>query len=156
MPERYYAEKHFIEDISLYLEQMGLPRMAGRILGVLLIANPPEQSIPALCQILRASKSAVSTSTRLLLEMGLIERAPAPLPRQIAFRFKTGGWTAFVRMQLKLMAMLHQVAEQGLEVLRDEPAELRERLQEAHDMFSRIEEEMPALLEHIEKQRGIR
>jgi hypothetical protein len=59
-------------------------------------------------------------------------------------------------MQLKLMASLHQVAEQGLEVLKDEPPELRERLQEAHDMFSRIEEDLPALLEHIEKERGIR
>ena len=156
MPERYYAQKHFIEDISLYLEQMGVPRMAGRILGVLLIANPPEQSITDLVQILQASKSAVSTSTRLLSEMGLIERAPSALPRQIAFRFKPGGWLAFVRMQLKLMASLHQVAEQGLEMLKGEPPELRERLQEAHNLFSRIEEEMPALLEHIEKQRGIR
>lgn len=156
MPERYYAQKHFIEDISLYLEQMGLPRMAGRIMGVLLIANPPEQSITDLAQILQASKSAISTSTRLLSEMGLIERAPSPRPRQIAFRFKTGGWLAFVRMQLKLMSMLHQVAEQGLEVLKDEPPEVRERLQEAHDLFSRIEEELPALLQHIEKERGIR
>ncbi len=156
MPERYYALKHFVEDVSLHLEQMGLPRMAGRILGVLLIANPPEQSITDLVEVLRASKSAVSTSTRLLSEMGLIERAPAPLPRQIAFRFKPGGWLAFVRMQLKLMASLHQVAEQGLGVLQSESPELRERLQEAHDLFSRIEEEMPALLEHIEKERGIR
>jgi len=156
MPERYYAQKHFIEDISLYLEQMGLPRMAGRILGVLLIVNPPEQSITDLVQLLQASKSAVSTNTRLLSEMGLIERVPSPLPRQIAFRFKPGGWLTFVRMQLKLMASLHQVAEQGLEVLKDETPELRERLQEAHDMFSRIEEELPALLEHIEKERGIR
>lgn len=30
-------EKHFMEDIGLFFEQMGLPRMAGRILGVLLI-----------------------------------------------------------------------------------------------------------------------
>lgn len=156
MPERYYAQKHFIEDISLYLEQMGLPRMAGRVVGVLLIANPPEQSITDLAQVLQASKSAISTSTRLLGEMGLIERAPSPRPRQVAFRFKPGGWLAFVRMQLRLMSMLHQVTEQGLEVLKEEPPQLRERLQEAHDMFSRIEEELPALLEHIEKKRGIR
>ncbi len=29
MPERYYEQRHFIEDISLYFEQMGIPRMAG-------------------------------------------------------------------------------------------------------------------------------
>ncbi|HUM37248.1 MAG TPA: MarR family transcriptional regulator, partial [Anaerolineae bacterium] len=66
MPEHYYEKRHFIEDISLYFEQMGIPRMAGRILGVLLISNPPEQSIMDLCETLQASKSAISTSTRLL------------------------------------------------------------------------------------------
>ncbi len=155
MPERYYEQKHFIEDISLYFEQMGIPRMAGRILGVLLIANPPEQSMTDLCETLQASKSAISTSTRLLNEMGLIERAPSPEPRQVYFRFVPGGWITFMRMYLRMMASLHQIAERGLELLKDEDPTLRERLQEAHDMFSLIEDQLPALLRRIENQRGI-
>ncbi len=155
MPEHYYEKRHFIEDISLYFEQMGIPRMAGRILGVLLISNPPEQSIMDLCETLQASKSAISTSTRLLDEMGLIERAPSPLPRQVYYRFAPGGWVRFMRMYLQMMASLHQVAERGLELLKDEEPALRERLQKAHDMFSLIEDELPALLRHIEAQRGI-
>jgi len=154
MPERYYEQRHFIEDISLYFEQMGIPRMAGRILGVLLISDPPEQSMIDLCETLQASKSAISTSTRLLDEMGLIERAPSPLPRQVYFRFAPGGWVTFMRMYLRMMASLHEITERGLVLLKDEDPVLRERLQEAHDMFSMIEDELPALLEHIESQRG--
>ena len=155
MPDRYYEEKHFIEDISLYFEHMGLPRMAGRVLGVLLISNPPEQSLNDLCEVLQASKSALSTTTRLLAEMGLIERVSSAKPREVAFQFKSGGWVVFMRMRLRLMASLHQIAEQGLELLKNEPAALREHLQEAHDMFSLIEEELPALLKHIEEERGL-
>lgn len=155
MPERYYEEKHFIEDISLYFEQMGIPRMAGRILGVLLIASPPEQSIDDLCEQLQASKSAVSTSARLLSEMGLIERAPSPLPRRVYFRFQPGGWLKFMRMYLRMMASLHDIAERGLELLKDEDPSLSERLQEAHDMFSLIEDELPTLLKRIEEKRQI-
>lgn len=155
MPERYYEQRHFVEDISLYFEQMGIPRMAGRILGVLLISDPPEQSMTDLCETLQASKSAISTNTRLLYEMGLIERAPSPLPRQVYFRFTPGGWVTFMRMYLRMMASLHQIAERGLELLKDEDPSLRERLQEAHDMFSLIEDELPALLKRIEAQRGI-
>jgi DNA-binding transcriptional regulator GbsR (MarR family) len=154
MPERFYEEKHFIEDISLYFEQMGLPRMAGRILGVLLISSPLEQSMTDLCEVLQASKSAISTNTRLLSEMGLIERVPSPLPRQVYFRFTPGGWVVFMRMRLRLMASLHQIAERGLELLKNEDLALRARLQEAHDMFSLIEEELPALLARIEAERG--
>ncbi len=155
MPERYYEQKHFIEDISLYFEQMGLPRMAGRIVGVLLISNPPEQSMTDLCEVLQASKSAVSTNARLLDEMGLIERVPSPVPRQVYFRFTAGGWVVFMRMRLRLMASLHQIAERGLELLKDEDPSIRARLQEAHDMFSQIEQELPVLLKRIEAERGI-
>ena len=150
--ERYYEEKHFIEDISLYFEQMGIPRMSGRILGVLLIADPPQQSIDDLCEILQVSKSAISTNTRLLSQMGLIERVPSPIPRRIYFRFVSGGWVVFMRMRLRLMASLHQIAERGLELLQDKTPSLRERLQEAHNMFSLIEEELPALLTRIEEE----
>jgi DNA-binding transcriptional regulator GbsR (MarR family) len=150
---RYYEEKHFIEDISLYFEQMGLPRMAGRVLGVLLISDPPAQSLTDLCEILQASKSSVSTTTRLLTEMGLIERVASPVPRQVYFQFKSGGWVVFIRQRLRLWASLHQIAEHGLELLRDRDPGLRERLQEAHDMFSLSEEELPALLERVENKR---
>lgn len=155
LTERYYEQKHFIEDISLYFEQMGLPRMAGRVLGVLLISDPPEQSLNDLTEVLQASKSSMSTTARLLSEMGLIERVSSAKPREAAFRFKPGGWVVFMRMRLRLMASLHEIAERGLELLKDEPPAIRARLQEAHDMFSQIEEELPALLRRIEEERGL-
>lgn len=153
MSDRYYEQKHFIEDISLFFEQMGLPRMAGRILGVLLITDPPEQSNTDLGEILQASKSSISTNARLLTEMGLIERTSSPVPRRVYYRFKPGGWVVFMRQRLKLYASLHQIAEHGLELLQDKPAAIQERLQEAHDMFSLIEQELPALLDRIERER---
>ena len=147
---RYYEEQHFVEDISLYFDQMGLPRTAGRVLGVLLICDPPAQSLTDLCELLQSSKSSVSTTTRLLTEMDLIERVPSPVPRQVYFQFKPGGWMVFIRQRLRLWASLHQIAEQGLELLQARDPALRERLQEAHDMFSMIEDELPALLERVE------
>ena len=150
----YYEMRHFIEDISLYFEQMGLPRMAGRVLGVLLISDPPAQSLTDLSEILQASKSSISTNTRLLTEMGLIERAASPVPRQVYFQFKPGGWVVFIRQRLRLWASLHQIAEHGLELLADRDPALRQRLREAHDMFSALEEELPALLARVERRHG--
>jgi len=105
--------------------------------------------------VLQASKSAVSTNARLLDEMGLIERVPSPVPRQVYFRFTTGGWVVFMRMRLRLMVSLHQIAERGLELLKDEDPSICAHLQEAHDMFSQIEQELPVLLQRIEAERGI-
>jgi DNA-binding transcriptional regulator GbsR (MarR family) len=153
MPDQYFEEKHFIEDISLFFEQMGMPRMGGRVLGVLLISDPPEQSINYVTEVLQASKSSISTTTRLLTEMGLIERVASPVPRRVYFRFKPGGWVVFMRHRLRLFSALHQVAERGLELLQGQDAALLQRLEEAHDMFSLIEAELPALLDAVEAKR---
>jgi hypothetical protein len=50
-------------------------------------------------------------------------------------------------------ASLHQIAERGLEVLQDRDPALRDRLQEAHGMFSFIEDKLHALLERVETKR---
>ena len=145
-------EKHFIEDIGLFFEQMGLPRMAGRILGALLISDPPAQSITEIALTLQASKSSVSIMARLLVEYGLIERVASPMPRRDYYRFKPGGWILYMRQWLELMAALHQLTERGLVLMEGQPAELQQRLLEAHDLFSLIEDRFPALLEELENK----
>jgi len=51
------------------------------------------------------------------------------------------------------MASLHEIAERGLDLLQDKEPALREHLQEAHDMFSLIEDELPKLLARVEANR---
>jgi len=142
-------EKHFIEDIGLFFEQMGLPRMAGRILGVLLISVPPERSLNDICENLQASKSAVSTMARYLVNIGLIEKVPSPLPRRDYFKFRPGGWLTFMRQRMEIMAALHEIAERGLAILEGEEEPLKERLYEAHDVFAFVEKEFPRWLENM-------
>jgi DNA-binding transcriptional regulator GbsR (MarR family) len=143
---------HFIEDIGLYFEQMGLPRMAGRILGALLISDPPSQSITDLGDRLHASKSSISIMARLLMERGLIERVASPIPRRDYYRFKPGGWSIYMRQWLGLMSGLHQITERGLALMAGKPDPLKQRLQEAHDLFSNIEQEFPSILLKITKK----
>jgi DNA-binding transcriptional regulator GbsR (MarR family) len=144
------AEKHFIEDIGLFFEQMGMPRMGGRILGALLVSDPPAQSITELAEKLQASKSAISIMARLLVENGLIERVASPMPRRDYYRFKPGGWVQYMRQWFGLMAALHDITERGLALMKEKPPELQARLQEAHDVFSTIEERFTTVLETLD------
>jgi DNA-binding transcriptional regulator GbsR (MarR family) len=148
-------ERHFIEDIGLFFEQMGLPRMAGRVMGVLLISDPPAQSLTELAEALQASKSAVSTAARLLVEAGLIEQVPSPIPRRDYFRFKPGGWMLFIRQRFEVITALHQITERGLGLLQEKNTNLQERLQEAHDLFSFIESEAPTFAKRWKEQQRI-
>jgi DNA-binding transcriptional regulator GbsR (MarR family) len=145
-------EMHFIEDIGLFFEQMGLPRMAGRILGVLLISDQPAQSITDLAQKLKASKSSISIMARLLVEHGLVERVASPVPRRDYYRFKPGGWIVYMRQWLGLMSALHQITERGMALMDGKEAGQKQRLVEAHDLFSLIEERFPDLLRQLEQE----
>ena len=146
-------ERHFIEDIGLFFEQMGMPRMAGRILGALLISDPPAQSITDLAEKLKASKSSISIMARLLVEDGLIERVASPVPRRDFYRFKPGGWILYMRQWLGLMSELHSITERGMALVAGRSQEFNDRLMEAHDLFSTVEEKFPSILETLEQER---
>jgi hypothetical protein len=153
-PNQPFEEMHFVEDVGLFFERMGMPRMGGRILGVLLVSDPPAQSITDLAHRLRTGKSSISITARLLVENGLIERVASPVPRQTFYRFKPGGWMVYMRQWLGLMSALHGITERGLALMQGKPPELRGRLEEAHDLFSFIEDEFPALLDALERKRS--
>src|SRR5438445_13508540 len=64
----------------------GLPRMAGRILGLLLVCEPPERTAAELARELHASAGSISTMTRLLERAQLIERVSRAGERADRFR----------------------------------------------------------------------
>ena len=100
---------------------------------------------------LQASKSSISIMARLLVERGLIERVASPVPRRDYYRFKPGGWIIYMRQWLGLMSGLHQITERGMLLMSDKPEPLKERLKEAHDLFSNVEQEFPSILQKITK-----
>jgi DNA-binding transcriptional regulator GbsR (MarR family) len=148
-----FQERHLVEDVGLFFEEMGHPRMAGRILGWLLICEPAHQSMDQLAQVLQASKGSLSTMTRLLIQSGLIERVALPGERRDYFRLKPGAWPQLIKVQMQAMTGLHEMVERGLVLLQDRGPEVQQRLQEAHDLYAFLERELPALLVRWELER---
>ena len=147
-----FEEKHFIEDVGLLFEESGHPRMAGRVLGCLLISDQPYLSTTDIAEILQASRGSLSTTTRFLLQMGLLERVGLPGKRLDYFRIKAGAWPQLVRHAVNELSALRKLAERGLELMEGQDSELKQRLQEARDLFGFMEREYPLLIEHWEKE----
>jgi DNA-binding transcriptional regulator GbsR (MarR family) len=75
----------FIERMGLALESDGLPRIAGRIFGLLLVSEDC-RSLDELAEELRVSKGSVSTNARLLEQRGVLERNSRPSDRRDYYR----------------------------------------------------------------------
>jgi len=93
--KRQVEWQNYVEEVGIIFEQTGLPRMAGRILGWLIIADPPHQSATQITEALIASKGSISTITRLLIQLGLVERISLPGVRQDYFRIRADAWQSY-------------------------------------------------------------
>lgn len=151
--KRLLAKKQFVEETGLFFEQMGLPRMAGRVLGWLLISDPPHQTLHQLMETLAASKGSISTMTRLLIQVGLIERVSLPGHRRDYFRIKSRVWSQLLQQRMFQVTALRRLAEQGLDLLEGETSLVKQRLEEMHDVYAFFERELPALLDRWETER---
>ncbi len=152
--EREVEKKQFAEEVGVLFEQTGMPRMAGRIVGWLLISDPPLQSTNELVEALMASKGSISTTTRLLIRIGLIERISLPGQRHDYFRIKPGAWHQLLKDTMIQTTTFRQFMEKGLELLGDKAHANRKWLEEMRDMYAFFEREFPALFERWEQQSG--
>ena len=141
------ALANYIEEVALYWEQQGLPRIAGRIVGLLMVCDPPHRSAGQLAEELGASKASVSTMTRLLLTAGSIEVVAIPGERLTFYALTPDGLERKLERRVTLMVSFNDLAQRGLELLADDPPERSARLQRVASLYAFMGRELPALLE---------
>ncbi len=144
----------FVEEVGLMFELAGLPRMSGRIFGWLLLANPQQQSHSQLAEMLQASKGSISTMTRLLIQIGLIERISIPGERRDYFQIKPNAWAQMSKQRMAQITAFKQLAAKGLDLLKDASLPQQQRLQEMHDLHAFLEREMPLLDQRWAAEQG--
>jgi DNA-binding transcriptional regulator GbsR (MarR family) len=143
----------YVEEVALFFEQAGMPRIAGRILGYLLVCEPPYRSAAELAHELGVSRGSVSTMSRMLREAGLIEPAPLPGERATYLQVSDDGFERVFERQIQQVAAFSALADRGLELLSEEPAERSRRLRSMRAIYAFYEREMPALLERWREER---
>ncbi|GKY88061.1 hypothetical protein STA1M1_19300 [Sinisalibacter aestuarii] len=78
------ARELFIEQMGLFSQTEGAPRIAGQILGYLIVEGAP-RTLTQMTQALKISKGSASTNARLLEQRGLVHRVSALGQRQDGF-----------------------------------------------------------------------
>ena len=149
-------ERQYIEEVGMVFEQSGLSRTAGRILGRLLISDPPHQDLNELADSLEASKSGVSTESRMLIRIGLIERIRIPGERRNYYRITPGIWERSLQSKMEQITAFRQLADRGLDLLKKESPERRQPLESMHSLYALFERELPTLLKRWERERAKR
>ncbi len=137
----------FIGRLGLVFERRGAPGMAGRILAFLLVAPEAVQSSGSIARAVRTSSGSVSINTRLLQQMGLIERTSVPGRRGAFFRARRDAWDVMFRSQIEDIRQFRHAFDLALDGLNDPSPERVQRLREVREFYAFMEEELPALVE---------
>jgi DNA-binding transcriptional regulator GbsR (MarR family) len=148
----YSPERQYAEEFAIGLESMGLARAYGKLLGWLMICDPPQQSSAELAAALEISKGSVSAGTRLLENAGMIRRVVAPGQRGKAYEVSPD---AIIRaVQDNRYQTFLDLLERGLAVVGDERAPRADRLRRNRDFYAFIARELPKLVERFESEYG--
>lgn len=119
--------ERFIEQMGMLGEEEGLPRIAGRIFGLLLLQSEP-CSLDDLADALGVSKASISTDTRRLEGLGYLERRAVPGDRRDYYSISPDVFAHSLRLRLDRMRKFHELIDRAARLPNRDP-DVRHRLE---------------------------
>jgi hypothetical protein len=147
------AERRYAEEAGVVLAGLGLPQAYGKLMGWLLICDPPAQSGAEIVAALGLSKGSVSAGLRMLEAGDMVRRVAMPGRRGSFYEMVPD---AIMRAAgSEKFSYFRQLMERGLEVVGGEDAPGAERLRTTRDFYAFLEVEVPKLVDRFQaEQRG--
>lgn len=127
----------WVERLAKYCsDQDGVPLIAGRVLGWLMICDPPEQSAQQIATAIGASRASLSTNLRLLSSVGFVHTSTKPANRTVFFRVDDDAWAKVVQRQIASLAALGKILRDGTRLAGSSPG----RIAAATEVFRWMEQ----------------
>jgi hypothetical protein len=145
------GERRFVDMVADYYHMNdGMPLDRGRVLGWLMICDPPEQRASAIAKSLGASRAEVDRIVDQLTataerDYGVFERTEIPGTGDYRVRMIEGRWVQQIKRVFAGIPEFHDAVKEGLAVVADAPASRRQRLVNMDQMLSHLAVELPAI-----------
>ncbi|MFE3953524.1 GbsR/MarR family transcriptional regulator [Nocardia sp. NPDC059091] len=125
----------WVEQVAMFCTaEYGVPPIAGRILGWLMICDPAEQSAEEIAAAVGASRASLATNTRVLSDAGFLRRRTKPGERTHYYRMDDDAWETVVRRRVASLAAFRDVTAAGMELAGTDTARVR-RLRSAYEVY---------------------
>jgi DNA-binding transcriptional regulator GbsR (MarR family) len=122
-------ESAFVEQLGLIYQTEGMPRIAGRIIGLMLLDARP-YSFDELAKALKISRGSVSTNTRALEAWGVLNRVSMPGERQDYFKLSKRPYSQMLERQLEKTRRLREQITNARDQIPEDHAIARARVSE--------------------------
>jgi DNA-binding transcriptional regulator GbsR (MarR family) len=142
----------FIDRMGLVAEADGLSRIAGRIMGLMVLEGGP-LSFSEIGERLDVSRASVSTNTRFLERVGVIERVTVKGSRQDHFRLAKAPYARLLEGSIARMKKAEDVVTEAKAGISPEDTERRRRLEDLGTFYATLAETFEALVARFDDRR---
>lgn len=122
-------ESAFVEQLGSIYQSEGMPRIAGRIIGLMILDARP-YSFDELAKALKISRGSVSTNTRALEAWGVLTRVSMPGERQDYFKLSKRPYSQMLERQLAKTQRVRQQVTEARDRIPEDHAIARARVSE--------------------------
>ena len=136
----------FIEAVGLFFERLGIARIGGRILGLLMLAERP-LTLDEMAGLLLVSRASISTNARMSVAAGLVEHVSRPGDRRDYYRFRAEAWEQRLGVGIAEAVAFRRILDRGRAALGPEDSLGRARLEEGIAFYDFLERELGVLIE---------
>ena len=107
----------WVERVATFcVEEWALPPITGRILGLLMICDPPERSAGQIAETIRASRASLTSNMRFLAAIGLVRKVRVPGDRTAYYRIEDDAWHKVIQRKLDSLGAFGAIADEGAEL----------------------------------------
>ncbi len=141
-----------IEKFGIYYKKTGHQPMMGRLMGYLILAEPPHKTFEEISDFLLSSKSAVSNTLNMLMYYGLVDYVKFPGDRRRYFRLNHEAWDRMFTVQMKELVNLRELVGEAQRLRTKKYPDTNKKIQEFYKILELYEKEFPEILIKWKKQ----
>lgn len=136
----------FIEEFGLLGMKLGMPRATARVVALLLICEPAEQSAADIRQALDLSLGSVSTALSMLLTVGMVDRVAKTGERTLYYSITAGGILRSVEQRIASFEEIAALAAKGQVVAPNNP-----RINTLHNVYATLVHDFDDILAKLKQ-----
>lgn len=145
----------FIEETGMLFENLGVTRMAGRIMGYLMVTDKEMVSFEELTQVLQASKSSISTNLKTLTTIGFAKAYTLPGDRKTYYLLSPEiNWNSYMKRRVELIRFMVKMFHNALELRVNKIDKTSRWLNKSIDYYEWVTDGYAKLLEDWDKMQA--
>ena len=146
-------KREIIERVGVFHEKKGMQPVVGRIIGLLMVAEPAEATFEEIQEALQVSKSAVSNALTFMQGREMVDYTTKPGERKRYFKLSVKKWKKDLNRDFDGLLKIDVLLDEVIELKENKNSEFCQCLQEMKDFLGFLKVELPLLLKKFEASR---